>query len=123
MKEHIEAVRAGWKYRAIDVTHGNQTRIGCLVLAVIGKRPKNPPMFSTQGCIITKSGLVVTHFQTKDGTTYRNHAVCTVEDLNENFRGLADALKLPDAQRNEMFDALRKWIIRDERATSTSEFQ
>jgi len=40
-------------------------------------------------------------------------------ELRDDFRRLADKAKLTDAERIEMFEAIRKWIIQDRRLDPT----
>ena len=109
-----EAERDTWQYKAVEATRGQQSRLGCILLAVIGKRLKNPPKFGPCA-VILKEGQVVANYQSKDGTYHREQFVCDVADLIANFRGLADHLNFTDAERVALFDAVRKWIVRDER--------
>lgn len=116
----IERQRATWQYRAVLATGGNKSQLGAIVIAVLGKAPDNPPRFGS-AAVITSDGYVQAHFQTKDGVWHQGAFVGAVDDLVANFRGLADHLKLSDAERVEMFDELRKWISVDYRANATDE--
>lgn len=116
----IARQRATWQYRAVEATGGNRSQLGAIVIAMLGKAPDNPPRFGS-AAVITSDGYVQAHFQSKDGQWHEGAFVGAVDDLVGNFRGLADHLKLSDAERVEMFDELRKWISVDYRAHATDE--
>lgn len=109
-----------WRVRALEATHGNQSQLGAILIAVLGRAPDHPPRFGS-GAVITTDGHVLAHFQTRDGEWHHGAYVATVQEINDNFRGLADHLKLSDADRVEMFDELRKWFVTDYRATALDE--
>lgn len=128
----------GWRERAIIETRGNQTELGAVLIAVLGKAPDNPPRIVGLGRI-TKDGLLIASFQHKDGhVTFWNvnrpwlddegkqpnpryvageNPVCfgKVGDVTDAFRRLADRLQLSDAERVEMLGEFRKWIAKDDR--------
>lgn len=108
-----EAARRSWQWRAIVATRGNQTRLGALVLAVVGKMTDNPPRI-TGHATITKDGWVVCPFHKRDGTQ-GPMIVGDVEYLTRSFSELGDHLKLNDADRIAMFKAVKEWIYKDER--------
>ncbi len=110
--------RVSWKLRAIRATKGNQSQLGAILIAVLGRLPKHPPRFGLRA-VITSDGFVLADFQGKDYVKHSAAFVCDVSDLTKNFRGLADHLKLNKEDREEMFAELRKWIARDYRAKST----
>lgn len=104
----------GWYARAIRETKGNQTQLGCLVIALGVEEPKNPPRFSTRGATILADGQFIITAQTHA----RNHGLTSlgpVENVVGGLRNLADRLKLTDAERIELFDELRKFVRHDYR--------
>lgn len=110
-----------WQKRAIRATDNNKTLMGCFVLAILGfQHGIKPPRFGTKA-VIDKDGILYTNMQAEDGRMYRNHCCGPVTDIRDNFRGLADHLKLSDAERNAMFDEFKKWIAHDARANQTNE--
>lgn len=109
-----EQERATWQYRAVQATRGNQSRLGCILLAVLGKNAKNPPWFG-RSAIITSDGFVLANFCTAAGEVKHGALVCNAAELTANFRGLADHLKLGDKDREAMFVAVRQWIAEDYR--------
>lgn len=118
MTRFIEAPRDSWQRRAVEKTGGNQTLMGCFVLAILGwQHGRHPPRFG-KVATINKDGIIITNMQNKDGEIFPNHSLGNVKTVIDNFRGLADELKLNDRDRRAMFDELRKWFIKDERVKS-----
>lgn len=115
----IPAPANSWQCRAVERTGGNQSLLGCFVLAILGwQHGRHPPRFG-RVCRIDKEGVVYSNMQAKDGVIHRNHRLCPISEVIDSFRGLADDLKLADGERQAMFDELRKWCFIDERAKST----
>jgi hypothetical protein len=127
MNDARDRYMQSWKGKAEAATGGNQSQLGAMLIAILGRTPHAPPMFArylSDGtvvagkAVITVDGFVLCDFIHKSGI-YSHHAiVCNVSDMVRNFRGLADHLKLTDAERKEMFDEVKKWIERDYRAKS-----
>lgn len=108
-----------WKTRAIHATDGNKSLLGCFVLAVLGmQHGVRPPRFGSTANI-DKDGLLYSHMQAADGQIFQNHCLGPVEDVRDNFRRLADHLKLSDSERVELLGELKKWIRHDARADRT----
>src|SRR5262249_778326 len=111
----IPAPNDSWQRRAVEKTGGNQSLMGCFVLAILAwQHGRHPPRFG-RVATITKDGLVKTNMQSKDGKVHLNHILGPVQTVVDNFRGLADELQLKDDERKQMFDELRKWFFKDER--------
>lgn len=109
-----------WQHRAVRLTGGNQTLLGCFVLAVLGwQSGRKPPRFG-KIARIARDGMVFSNMQDADGRMYRSHCLGPVQTVTDNFRSLADELKLQDWERREMFEELRKWFAIDERANQTA---
>lgn len=108
--------RETWQYRAVEATGGNQSKLGAIVLAILGKFPPSGRNMFGRTCTITSDGYVMADFTDRDGELHLGAFVGDVADLIRNFRGLADHLKLKDAERQEMFAELRKWIAKDWRS-------
>lgn len=121
LTEEQERQRATWQYRAVEATRGNQSQLGCILLAVLAKAADNPPKI-TGSATITSDGYVLANFTGRDGIPRHQAFICDVEDLQRNFSGLADHLKLSDADRVAMFGEVKKWIWKDFRANSTLHF-
>ena len=110
-----------WQHRAVKETGGNQSQIGCIVLAILGwQSGRKPPRFGSIA-IINHQGFVITNFQKRDGTILQAHAIGTVDDIVGGLRKLCDALKFNDLDREEVFAEFRKWIAHDYRADERPE--
>lgn len=112
LTERQELERASWQYKAIQATAGNQTRLGTILLAAIGRSAKHPPWFGNSA-VITSDSFVMCDFTDKRYTQHSGAFVCSVTELRDNFRGLADHLKLGDKDREAMFAKVREWISHD----------
>lgn len=124
LTEHQQKIREGWRYRAIAHARGNQSRLGCIVLAMLNKSPDNPPRISILDDVtpvIRADGMVLANMELRNGRGMRATPLGHISEVVDNMRWLADTLKLSDAERTEMFDVLRKWIKKDFRATSDPE--
>lgn len=106
-----------WQDRAVEATKGNGSRLGAILLAVLERWPRKVPAFA-DNAIITATGHVVCDFKDRDGNCHHGVLICDTEELTTNFRGLADHLKLDDAERTELFAKLQKWLAHDFRAIS-----
>ena len=109
-----------WRIRAVIATMGNRTRLGTILISVLRKEIGRRPRFGASA-IINREGYVLTDFVDRRGTFHANHAICRVGEFRDNFRRLADALKLDDAERKEMMDAIKQWIARDDRPRAERE--
>jgi hypothetical protein len=114
--------RDTWQYRAIQFCRGNQTPLGTILLAVIGRNAKNPPWYGT-AAEIRADGLVVSSFTDRHRKLHYPALVCGVTELVDMFSRLADDLKLADADRIEMFRQVRQWCARDLRRGITLHFR
>ena len=110
--------RHNWKRRAIEATQGNQSRLGCIIIAMLGRLPLHPPRIRGLA-VIMENGIVVADMELRNGKGYLATPLGDVVELRDNMRGLADHLKLSDAERIEMFNELRMWLATDLRATKT----
>jgi hypothetical protein len=111
--------RSHWLYRAVEVTRGNQTRMGCLLLAVMNQNAKNPPWMWPKGMIITADGECITGLIMRDRSSGQDSEMVvslgTVTELVDAWRKLADKIKATDTERVQMFEELRKHVLRDNR--------
>lgn len=118
-KQRQELAKSSWPYRVVEATRGNQTMLGAILLAVLGKAARNPPWVSSTGRIVSDEGgrgVLVIDLVTRRRMELRDAPVCYVDEFTGQLRRLADELKLPDDQREALFLAVRKWIANDERA-------
>jgi len=111
--------RHDWRYRAIQKTRGNQSKLGCILIRILGKMPNNPPRFDIATTAhITSGGMWLADMQLHPRKPFLATAVGPVKDVVHAFRKLADDLKFDSKDREEMFRLLRQWIGTDERSTS-----
>lgn len=103
-----------WPFKAVLATRGNQTLLGCIVLQLICRQPKNPPRVESLASV-DEQGLTWAYVTSRSGAR-RLTCLGSIMDIRDDFRRLADHLKLDDGERVEMFDELRKWVSIDRRA-------
>lgn len=103
-----------WPFKAVLATRGNQTLLGCIVLQLICRQPKNPPRVESLASV-DEQGLTWAYVTSRSGAR-RLTCLGSITDIRDDFRRLADHLKLDDGERVEMFDELRKWVSIDRRA-------
>ena len=114
-----ELIGVGWKARAIALLHGNQCATGALVVAMLGRKV-NPPCFAVVNDNyprINEAGFIELLYKPSLIEPWRIVRE-PILDFRDRFRHLADALDLTDQDRIGMFDELKKFIVRDERAVS-----
>lgn len=121
----IEIDGAQWRQRAILATWNDQaqdwSKLGHLLMCVIGKEQGICAPRFDGSATVTSDGFVLCNFVGRDGRYHGNAMVGTMVDIVNNFRGLADHLKLSDADRVELFKLLRNWIKTDYRSEKTKE--
>lgn len=122
-------LRATWQARALVEAKG---QLGAVVLSVLAHnydgamptllRVAFPDFISItapfycSAAKVAKSGRVVADVVTKNGNVVKDSLVFESEEkLRDEFRRLADRLKLSDADRVEMFDAVKRWVVADRR--------
>lgn len=109
-----EGFRNSWQRKVIEATRGNQSQLGAIVICALGRKPKHPPRFLGPATI-TSDGYLIAQFQKRNGD-YVSGFIGSVEDFNNNLRGLADHCKLNDADRKAFFETMKQWIATDYRA-------
>lgn len=127
-------LRESWQCRAL--VHTQRSHIGVVLLSVLahnfddamsvlmrvafpGFESISPPFLCTAGKV-GKSGQIVADVVQRDGTISKDVAVYGSEtELRDDFRRLADDLKLSDSDRLVMFAAVKKWIVADRRLDPT----
>jgi hypothetical protein len=81
------------------------------------------PFLCTAGKV-AKSGAVVADMVGKTGSITKDTVLYRSEiELRDDFRKLADRLKLNDADRIEMFAAVKRWVVADRRLDPTMDPQ
>lgn len=111
----IYDVARGWKWRVLRASHSTTT--GLIVQAILAKQTAMGQAFGKH-CDISLDGMVMCmHRQL--GAWHGPIAIGSIQSVRDNLRRLADHCKLGDADREALFEELRKWIRKDFRATST----
>ena len=69
---------------------------------------------------VDKNGVIVADVVQHDGTIVRDALIYKSETvLHDDFRKLADKLKLSDTDRIEMFKCVQRWVVADRRLDPT----
>ena len=110
--------RSTWQFRAIAATGGNQTRLGMVILAVLGIAPDNAPRLVCPTAVIDEHGMIWSWFQDRGMLEGQSDYVplCSTKKLRDALVRLADTTGMTDAERKQMFEQVQKWIERDDRA-------
>lgn len=137
-KRHFDDLRASWQVRALIETQ--HKHIGVVLLSVLahtydeamfvvmrvafpGFTSIVPPFLCTAGKI-AKTGAVIADVVQRNGTITKNTVLYKNDKkLRDDFRRLADKLRLGDQDRLELFSALRRWIVCDYRLDPTMDPQ
>jgi hypothetical protein len=109
--------RRDYRLKLIEATRGNQSMLGCIVLAAIGKEPENPPYFRGKA-EITDRGDVLCDFVEKDGTYHAKARISDDEDLARNLVMLTVHADLNEQERTEFLARVNNWIVVDGRSKS-----
>ena len=133
-RKHFRELRDTWQARALVQT--KHQHVGVVLLSVLaniyddampvllrvafpGFTSITPPFLCSCGRI-GKAGQVMADVVNKDGTISKKVAVYINEiELRDDFRRLADTLKLSDFDRVEMFKCVQKWVVADTRLDPT----
>jgi hypothetical protein len=126
---HAQDLLNTWQARILRIaTH----KLGAVVLSVLahnyddampvllrlvfpGFYSIKAPFLCTAGKI-AKTGHVCADVVTRDGQIVKMAAIYRdTREMESAFRRLADRLKLPDSDRVEMFNAVKKWVVCDYR--------
>lgn len=107
-----------WKTRAVRECKEDELMLP-FVLAVLGlQHGIRPPRFGNKARIDLQGNLH-SDMQDVNYNVHRDMMLGPVEVVRDNFRRLADHLKLDDHERIAMMDEFKKWIAHDERANRT----
>lgn len=130
-----EELRMSWQGRSLAVTEIESPKL-CRVLmsvfadnydetmpfllhAVFGSAAVTAPFLCTSPKI-DKRGRVVADLITKYGTRQKHHVIFDDEDQMQGvFRRLADKMRFSDAERIDLFIAVRHWVKADQRLDPT----
>ncbi len=137
-RKHFSELRDTWQVRAL--VQSKSQHVGVVLLSVLahnfdeampvmlrvafpGFTSISPPFLSTCGKV-GKSGHVVADIVHRDGKIQKDAAIYMSEThLRDDFRRLADTLKLTDYDRSEMFKCVQRWVVADRRLDPTMDPQ
>jgi hypothetical protein len=106
--------RAGWKYRAVEHLRGNQTPLGCILVAFLGYGHQLRGARVFDAAIIAKDGTLIAPFRKPDGEVVLVCPLGHVAEIVDQFRRVCDKLKFSDIEREALFAEFRKWIKRND---------
>lgn len=136
LSKHAQQLRDEWQARILAETKGEFFSI-CLAMLTHNYREAIPVLlrvvfrgfqdikkpFFCSGASIMKDGRVVCDVIDKDGM-WKNILIYDSEaHLIKAFRDIADRLKLSDADRAEMFAAVKRWVVADRRVNEEGQRQ
>ena len=105
-----------WQFRVLLAAFPHDP-MGSVVRAVLGKWMRQG-MAHGRTAVIAPDGMVRTAVRDQHGRWWKNMPVGGIIALRDEFRRLADHCRLADAERNALFEELRKWIAEDQRSES-----
>jgi hypothetical protein len=126
-------LRASWQCRVLTEAKG---QLGAVVLSVLahsfddampvllrivfpGFTSIVAPFYCT-AAKVAKTGAVVADCVTKSGSIVKDSVVFPSEQvMQDQFRALADRLKLCDEERIALFKCLQRWVVADRRLDPT----
>jgi hypothetical protein len=136
-RRHAQDLRETWQARLLACAEG---KMGAVVLSVLahnfddampvllrlvfpGFTTITAPFFCSAGKV-AKTGQVCADMVTRDGSIVKMAAIFRdTRQMEGQFRRLADRLHLTDAERVEMFAAVKRWVVADFRLDPTMDPQ
>lgn len=127
----IAAMRETWMGRSLAAAEGKTGAVLLSVLAhnyeerlmlicrAIGFSTYLPVPFLTSAATVEKNGAIVAKVMERDGVERKRALYRNEVEMRNEFRRLADRLKLSDADRTELFAAVKKWVVADRRLDPT----
>lgn len=109
-------IRDSWQWKMLQATAGDGTFKHAILRAAFHNFGGGYPRFG-HGAKILKNGVVIAKVATGKGLSDEIR-IDTVENIRDAFRRVADTIKLPDKDREELFQVLREWMSEDQRAKS-----
>lgn len=122
-------LRASWQCRALLTAKGHtgavllsalahtydDAMLPLLMVAFPGFKSITAPFISSAGKI-DRTGAIVVDVVEKNGTISKDVAIYKTEiELRDDFRRLADRMRLNDQDRIEMFKVVQRWVVADRR--------
>ena len=128
LKKHIDELRQMWQSRALRESNGKLQRVMMVVLSYEyssampillkatfpGFTDIQRPFLCSYATIV-QSGKIVAEMIDIDGSKKAVAVYDSKDKFLADVRSLADKLKLDDLEREEMFSALQRWVVKDMR--------
>jgi hypothetical protein len=129
-ERHAQELRDMWQGRAL--AHTRHTALGMVVLSVLshnfddgmpvmlravfpGFESITAPFLCT-AAKVDKTGTIVADMVTRDGKIEKDTVIFRDElHMQSEFRRLSDDLRLNDADRQELFHSVKRWVVADRR--------
>jgi hypothetical protein len=129
VRKHAQELRDMWQARALAEARGRTAAVLLSVLAhnydevmptllrvVFPGFSSITAPFLTSAGRVSKTGAIVADVVDRHGKITKRSPLYPSEfALRDDFRRLADRLKLSDADRMEMFEAIKRWVVCDYR--------
>jgi hypothetical protein len=129
-----EEIRQTWQARALSHTAGKLAAVVMIILfhnyaeampvllrvVYPGFTDITKPFFCS-GATILKNGKIVCALVNRAGERVIKVVYGDEYELQADFRNLAELLKLSDAERVEMTEAVRNWVVADHRINHLGE--
>lgn len=132
---HAEELRQSWQGRALALTSLEAPKLCRVLMSVFADNYDEAmpfllhSVFGTSAIVapflctspkIDKAGRIVADMISKHGTKQKGYVVFDDEDQMQGvFRRLADRMRLSDADRIDLFIAVRHWVKADQRLDPT----
>ncbi len=118
--EEVRDPARPWQWRVLRASLPTTT--GIIMRSMLGQNSRKGICFNYIGCDISEGGMCWVQARHGQVGAWRWTRLGDIKAVRDNVRKLADHCHLNDAERNELFDHLKRWIRKDARATSTGEF-
>ena len=110
--------RRSWQYRALAYAKGNKSNVGAIIIAMLGRYTAGRG-YHPGGFRILQDGRIVGLARGTLQEKWELELIYkSVDELKATFCGLAEALDLNDDETKAMFEEVRKFIFKDDRARS-----
>jgi hypothetical protein len=100
------------------LAHNFEDRL-MLICRAIGFSTFLPAPYLESAGRVAKNGAVIARVRDRDGRLRWRPLYRSEIALRDDFRRLADRLRLSDTDRTELFDAVKRWVVADRRLDPT----
>lgn len=114
---HKPNMEQHWKLRALELTRGNTSKMGAVVLAILGHEPERRPYFKGLASV-DNDGIIWALLYPKNRLIPHLVAICSTQDYRDELMRIAEKTQMSEAEAGEFFAEAQKWIEKDARAKS-----